>query len=161
MSQARRRAIAQQQGPCENAPGMDEAGRPAYYGNPAGVTHDIEVVQAIYAAFGRRDVEAVVRHLTTDCQLHFEGTGRVLGRERPYHGHAGMREYFADVAQAWEQLELHTDDFRLIPGCVVVIGHVTGRQNGEAIRRASVWTWQLRDGKVSSVRASDMGELEA
>jgi hypothetical protein len=29
------------------------------------------------------------------------------------------------------------------------------------MRRASVWTWQLQDGKVSSVRASDMGELRA
>jgi ketosteroid isomerase-like protein len=140
---------------------MDDDGRPAYYGNPAGVTDDIEVVRAIYAAFGRRDVEGVARHLTADCRLHFEGTGRVLGRERPYLGHAGVREYFADVALAWENLELHTDDFRLIPGCVVVIGHVTGRHGGQAIRRASVWTWQLQDGKVSSVRASDMGELQA
>jgi ketosteroid isomerase-like protein len=139
---------------------MDDAGRPAYYGNPAGVTDDIAVVQAIYAAFGRRDVEGVLRHLTPDCELHFEGTGRVLGRERPYIGHAGLREYFDDVTRAWENLELHADDFRLIPGSVIVIGHVTGRHRGEAIRRASVWTWQLHDGKVSSVRASDMGELQ-
>jgi ketosteroid isomerase-like protein len=138
---------------------MDEAGRPAYYGNPAGVTEDLAVVQAIYAAFGRRDVEGVVRHLTPDCELHFEGTGRVLGRERPYLGHAGAREYFGDVALAWDDLELHTNDFRLIPGSVIVIGHVTGRRHGELVRRASVWTWQLQDGKVSSVRASDMGEL--
>jgi uncharacterized protein len=138
---------------------MDEAGRPAYYGNPAGVTHEIEVVRAVYAAFQRRDVEGVLPYLTPKCELHFEGTGRLLGRERPYIGHAGMREYFADVARAWDNLELHTDDFRLIPGCVIVIGHVTGRRGGERIRRASVWTWQLQDGKVASVRASDMGEL--
>ena len=79
----------------------------------------------------------------------------MLGRARPYFGHAGMREYFSDVARAWENLELHTDDFRLIPGFVIVIGHVTGRHGGVSIRRASVWTWQLRDGKVASVRASD------
>jgi ketosteroid isomerase-like protein len=139
---------------------MDEAGRPANYGTPAGVPDDIEVVRAIYAAFRRRDVEGVLPHLTADCELHFEGTGRLLGRERPYLGHAGMREYFTDVARAWENLVLHTDDFRLIPGCVIVIGHVTGRRDGEPIRRASVWTWQLQDGKVASVRASDMGELQ-
>jgi uncharacterized protein len=138
---------------------MDDDGRPAYYGNPAGVTDDIEVVRAIYAAFGRRDLDGVLRHFTADCELHFEGTGRVLGRERPYHGHGGMREYFTDVGHAWETLELHADDFRMIPGFVIVIGHVTGRRDGETIRRASVWTWQLRAGKVSSVRASDMGAL--
>jgi ketosteroid isomerase-like protein len=138
---------------------MDGAGRPAYYGNPAGVTDDIEVVQAVYGAFRRRDVEGVLRHLAPDCELHLEGTGRVLGREQPYIGHAGLREYFADVDRAWDDLELHTDDFRLIPGFVVVIGHVTGRRDDQPIRRASVWTWQLQEGKVTSVRASDMGEL--
>jgi ketosteroid isomerase-like protein len=141
---------------------MDEAGRPAYYGNPAGITDDVDVVRAVYAAFARRDVEAVLLHLAPDCELHFEGTGRLLGRERPYRGHDGMREYFADVARTWENLELHTDDFRLIPGSVIVIGHVTGLgRNGELVRRASVWTWQIQDGKVASVRASDMGELRA
>ncbi len=138
---------------------MAKAGRPEYYGNPAGVTDDVQVVQEVYAAFARRDVEGVLRRLSPRCELHFGGTGRVLGRERPYLGHAGCREYFTDVERTWENLELHTDDFRLIPGSVIVIGYVTGRHNGEAIRRASVWTWQLQDGKIASVRASDMGEL--
>jgi hypothetical protein len=42
---------------------------------------------------------------------------------------------------------------------VIVIGHVTGRRDGESIRRAAVWTWKLRDGKATMVRASDMGAL--
>ena len=34
--------------------------RPDYYGNPAGVTSDIDVVQAIYAAFAARDLEGAI-----------------------------------------------------------------------------------------------------
>ncbi len=133
--------------------------RPPYYGNPAGITDDIALVRAFYAAFARRDVEAALAFLTPDCELHLEGTARVTGRTEPYVGHDGIRRYFADVARVWEELELHADDFRLIPGSVIVIGHVTGRTGGEAIRRSSVWTWHLRNGKVWKVRASDMGAL--
>jgi ketosteroid isomerase-like protein len=116
-------------------------------------------VRAIYTAFARRDVDGALQHLASDCELHLEVTARLVGQPEPYRGHAGMRQYFADVAQVWEELVLHADDFRLIPGSVIVIGHVTGRRGGEAIRRAAVWTWKLRDGKATMVRASDMGAL--
>jgi ketosteroid isomerase-like protein len=134
-------------------------GRPPYYGNPAGITDDVEVVRAIYAAFARRDIEGALQYLSPDCELHLEGTARLVGRPAPYRGHDGMRQYFADVARVWDELELHAEDFRLIPGSVIVIGHVTGRRDGEPVRRAAVWTWKLRGGKASMVRASDMGAL--
>jgi ketosteroid isomerase-like protein len=134
--------------------------RPPYYGNPAGLTDDVAIVRAFYAAFARRDVEAALEHLSADCELHLEGTARITGRTAPYVGHDGIRRYFADVAEVWQELELHTDDFRLIPGSVIVIGHVTGRAGDELVRRSSVWTWHLRDGKAWKVRASDMGVLE-
>lgn len=134
--------------------------RPPYYGNPAGVTDDIDVVRAIYAAFARRDIDAVLEHLAPDCVLHLAGTARLTGRQDPYRGHEGMRRYFADVERVWEELILHAEDFRLIPGSVIVIGHVTGRREGRPVKRASVWTWQLRDGKATTVRAADMGELD-
>jgi ketosteroid isomerase-like protein len=134
--------------------------RPPYYGNPAGVTDDIAIVRAFYAAFARRDVEAALPFVAPDCELHLEGTARITGRTAPYVGHDGMRQYFADVARVWEELELHADDFRLIPGSVIVIGHVTGlAAGGERVRRSSVWTWHLRDGRLWKVRASDMGVL--
>jgi hypothetical protein len=47
----------------------------------------------------------------------------------------------------------------VIPGSVIVIGHITGCHADEPVRRSSVWMWHLRDGKVWKVRASDMGAL--
>ena len=58
--------------------------RPDHYGNPAGLTQDIAVVRAIYAAFNARDVEAVLPHLAPDCELDLRGTAAVIGREGPY-----------------------------------------------------------------------------
>ena len=131
--------------------------RPDYYGNPAGLTDEIDVVRAIYAAFAARDLERALAFVAPDCEIHLEGTARRVGRELPYRGHDGMRQYFADVERYWDELVLHAEDFRVIPGSVIVMGHVTGVARGEAIRRSAVWTWRVRDGRAVHVRVADMG----
>ena len=133
-------------------------GRPEYYGNPAGLTADIDVVRAIYAAFAARDLEAALAFVAPDCDIHLAGTPRALGRTAPYRGHAGVREYFADVERVWHELTIHADDFRAIPGSVVVMGHVSGRSQDGPVRRVCVWTWRVRDGRAVNVRVADMGD---
>ena len=131
--------------------------RPDYYGNPSGETSDIDVVRAIYAAFAQRDVERALAFLSDDCELHLRGTQDRIGRAEPYRGHDGMREYFADVERTWEDLTLFATDFRAIPGAVIVMGHVEGRIGGEPVKRRSVWTWKVADGKATEVKAADLG----
>ena len=134
-----------------------DVSRPDYYGNPSGVTNDIDVVRAIYAAFAARDLDRAIELLSPDCELHLRGTQDLIGREEPYRGHAGMREYYDDVARTWEELTLFANDFRAIPGAVVVMGHVEGRIDGEPVRRGAVWTWKLHAGKATEVRVADLG----
>jgi ketosteroid isomerase-like protein len=131
--------------------------RPEYYGNPAGLTGDVDTVRAIYAAFAERDVERALEHIDRECEIHLEGTARMTGRTGPYRGHDGMREYFADVGRVWEELTVSADDFRVVPGSVIVLGTVSGQREGEDMRRAAVWTWRLRDGRATFLRVSDMG----
>jgi ketosteroid isomerase-like protein len=135
--------------------------RPEYYGNPAGLTADVEVVRRAYAAFAARDVDGVLALAASDCELHLEGTARSVERSEPYRGHDGVREYFADVARVWDELTLHADDIRAVPGSVIVMGHVEARSDGELRRRAVLWTWKLRDGLASTIRVADMGEIRA
>lgn len=134
-----------------------DVSRPDYYGNPAGVTSDIDVVRGIYAAFAARDIEAATKLLSPDCELHLRGTQNLIGREEPYRGHAGMREYYDDVERTWDELTLFANDFRAIPGAVVVMGHVEGKLNGEPVRRGAVWTWKVQAGKATEVRVADLG----
>jgi ketosteroid isomerase-like protein len=133
--------------------------RPEYYGNPAGLTDDLEVVKSIYAAFARRDLDGALAFLAPDCELHAAGTAAAAGHSSPYRGHDGVRAYFADVAAVWEELVLHAEDFRVVPGSVIVIGHVSARRDGQPLYRSIVWTWRLRNGLATSVRVSDMGPL--
>jgi ketosteroid isomerase-like protein len=131
--------------------------RPDYYGNPAGRTQDIEVVRAIYDAFNARDVEAALPFVSEDCELDLKGTAAVIGRPDPYRGHDGLREYFADVARAWEELTIHAEDFRAIPGSVIVMGHVEARREGERAGRRAVWTWKVSAGRATHVPVADIG----
>jgi ketosteroid isomerase-like protein len=133
--------------------------RPDYYGNPAGLVDEIETVRGLYEAFERRDLDAMTAALSEDAELHFEGTARLAGRTEPYRGHDGLREYFADVARLWEELVLHAADYRAVPGSVIVMGHITGRRQGLEVRRASVWTWKVIDGRATSVKAADLGDM--
>ena len=132
--------------------------RPPYYGNPAGVTTDLAVVRAIYAAFERRDLERALAHFADDCELHLEGTAALVGRAEPYRGISGVRQYFADVGRVWDELTVHADDFRAVPGSVIVMGYVEGRQGDRLVARSTVWTWRLRGLRVVTLRVSDVGE---
>ena len=134
--------------------------RPEYYGNPAGLTADVAIVRRGYAAFAARDIDGVLELAAPDCELHLDGTARNAAHTGPYRGHDGVREYFADVASVWDELTLHADDIRAVPGSVVVMGHVDARRGETLLRRSVLWTWKLRDGLATSIRVADMGERQ-
>jgi ketosteroid isomerase-like protein len=133
--------------------------RPDYYGNPAGLSEEIEVVKGIYDAFAERDLDRMADLLSTDCVLQFEGTAKLVGRREPYIGHQGLQDYLQDVERVWDELVLHAHDFRAVPGSVIVMGHITGQRQGLDVRRASVWTWKVAHGRATSVKAADLGEM--
>jgi len=130
---------------------------PEHYGNPAGLTEDVDAVRAIYRAFAARDLDQALPYVAEECEIVVEATARLAGRSEPYRGHAGLRAYFADVEAAWEQLSLEVADLRVLPGAVIVMGHVSGLRHGQRIRRTVVWTWRLRGGRATSVRVADLG----
>lgn len=130
------------------------------YGTPGRVDAEVATVRAIYDAFARRDLEGMLDYVADDCELHVPGTAREVGRDGPYRGPAGVREYFADAERVWAELRLHADDIRAAANGVAVFGHVEGVRADEPVRRRVLWVWQLRDGKAVHVRANDLGPLE-
>jgi len=123
------------------------------------VEREVATVRAIYEAFGRRDIEAMLVHVAEDCELDVPQTAGLAGRSEPYRGPDGLRQYFADAALVWTELTLYADDIRAAADGVVVFGHVEAKHDGESVRRRVVWTWQLRDGKAVRVSANDVGEM--
>jgi ketosteroid isomerase-like protein len=117
------------------------------------------VVRALYAAFAARDLDAALPLIAPDAELHVDGTAQRAGREGPYRGPDGVRTYFDDAERVWDDLRLFAHDFRVVPGFVVVMGHVSFIREGQPVQRAVVWTWRLRNGLATYMRVADMGEL--
>jgi ketosteroid isomerase-like protein len=118
---------------------------------------DAEVVLAVFDAFARRDRSAMAELFTDDAEVVLEGTAQLVGRDQPYRGRDGILRYFEDVESAWEVLELHPESVRSVQGSVVVFGTVRGRAQGRDVELRALWTWQLRGGRVISLRANALG----
>ena len=70
---------------------------------------------------------------------------------RRYRGHAGIREYFEDVASAWAEwrVEVH----RIVPGAngrvaIVMSMHVRGKESGLILSERTDHIWTLKDDKL-------------
>lgn len=106
-----------------------------------------DIVRAVFAAFSRRDIDSLLA--ITDPDIVFvPPTGRLVGRDEPYRGHAGLRSYFADVARLWEELRSEPDEYIEIDDRVLCTGRVYAWGVGRVIDAPAGWVWRLRDGLV-------------
>ena len=111
------------------------------------IATDIEVVKAMFAAFAARDLETVLT--LADPDIEFTAvTGEHAGRTDPYRGHEGLRAYFRDVAEVWEELRLTPREFRAAGDLVLVTGKVSARSRVRTVSGSTGWIWKVRDGKV-------------
>jgi ketosteroid isomerase-like protein len=68
-----------------------------------------------------------------------------------YHGHDGIRKYFADISSAWEEwrVEVHgvttAQDGRVV---IVMTMHCRGRESGTALAERTGHIWTLRNGRL-------------
>lgn len=116
------------------------------------------IVRAMYDAFSRDDVEAALVHIAEDIEVMPVTAGRA-GRDTPYTGHEGVRQFFSDARTVWTSLGVHADDVRSASGGVVVFGYLDGVPKGstEHERIDVIWFWRLRDGLAVSMRVNVLG----
>jgi ketosteroid isomerase-like protein len=79
-------------------------------------------------------------------EIEFMSVLAVSGRR--YRGHAGIREYFDDVASAWAEwrVEVH----QIVPGAdgrvaIVMSMHVRGKESGLFLSERTDHIWTLKD----------------
>jgi len=114
---------------------------------------NIELVQEVYAAFNRRDLEAALAISHPDVEF-FAPTAEMANEGEPYRGHAGMRKYYEDVQNVWLELEVLPKEYREVDDAtVLVFGRVYGRGEGGYIQDSPAqWVLRIRDGLVWSIR---------
>jgi ketosteroid isomerase-like protein len=107
-----------------------------------------DLVERLYDAFNRRDVETVVSLAHPDVEFR-PVTAEFAGRQGPYTGHDGLRLYFQDVAAVWEELLVTPQRVRARDDVILVTGRVYARGRRHGIRdMPAVWVWRLEEGRL-------------
>jgi ketosteroid isomerase-like protein len=117
---------------------------------------DIEIVRRLYECFAARDNETPFRFYAEDVVWDARGA-QILGLEDVYHGHDGIRRFWRQWLDAWEEIEFEIEDPVEEDGRVRVRVHQRNLGRGTGI-----WIdqddydhfWTLSDEKVTKVEFS-------
>jgi ketosteroid isomerase-like protein len=117
-------------------------------------------LERFYDAFNARDEPRILAEIHPE--IEFESRFAQAGGTT-YRGHAGVRGWLADLAQAWEYIdvELHATFER--DGCTVALItlHGKGRASGIELHEPAVHELSWRDGKLASLRYAERTEAGA
>jgi PAS domain S-box-containing protein len=112
----------------------------------------VSVVRRAFAGFAGRDIDTLLELCDPDIVLRpHSSTTELTGRQAPYRGYAGLRDYARDISRVWKTLELTPTAFRAAGNSVIVFGRANSRSGTETNTVYVLWVWELRDGVVTSV----------
>ena len=82
-----------------------------------------------------------------DGELHSAIIGGAEGRV--YRGHDGLRQWFADSMESFEELRTELIEFRDLGDRIVAFGHIhpRGRECGLELDTETGWVFTVRKGK--------------
>jgi ketosteroid isomerase-like protein len=108
----------------------------------------MELVEQLYEAFNRRDPAGIIAICDEEMGFFPYETAGAVGREAPYVGPEGLREYLADIASVWEELLVTPSEVERAGEQLLVRGRVYVRSRELGIRdMPAAWIWVVRDGR--------------
>ncbi|MEQ1764508.1 MAG: nuclear transport factor 2 family protein [Pyrinomonadaceae bacterium] len=112
---------------------------------------NIELIERIYDAFGKRSYEEVMANFSEDFEWNAADSSPLADRS-PYHGISEIREgVFDRIAAGFERLEVVPDEMFAAEGeRVIVLGYYHGRFRGgeEDFRTQVAHIWTVSGGKA-------------
>jgi hypothetical protein len=110
---------------------------------------NVESVTAIYEAFGRGDIPAVLSLIDPQAELRFEGPSAIPWTGT-FHGPGGWAKFFEALGANVAGLVVTMEPFAAQGDHVVAAGRYQGRvrRTGRQIDSPLVHLWTLRDGRV-------------
>jgi ketosteroid isomerase-like protein len=106
------------------------------------------LLERLYDCFNLRDEEGITSVCDEEMEFFPVVTAEAVGREAPYIGPTGLREYMDDVAQVWEELQITPGRLERRGAILLVHGRVYARSRELGIRDVpAAWIWEVRDGR--------------
>jgi ketosteroid isomerase-like protein len=117
-------------------------------------SENVEIVRRMYDCFRRRDNETPFSIYAEDVVWDARGA-QIPGLGHIYHGHEGVRTFWRQWLEAWDEIEFETDEpVELDDGRVQVLVRQRNRGHGTGIwidQDPYEHFWTLVDGKVKRV----------
>ncbi len=111
-------------------------------------------MRGLYQCFKRRDNETPFEYYSEDIVWDARGA-HILGLDEVYRGHDGVRRFWRQWLDAWQEIEFEASEPEELPDGRIRV-HVRQRNLG---REAGVWIdqrpylhfWTIDEGKVTKV----------
>ena len=112
----------------------------------------VELLRRLYEAWNRRDIDGGIAMLHPEVEIHT--SGHFPGLAPLYTGCEEARQFYDDLAGAWERLDLVPSEFHdLGGGRVLSLHHFRGvGRGGITAERESAQIVGVEDGFVRSMR---------
>ena len=112
---------------------------------------NVELSDRVTDAFNRHDPEAMVALFDPKCEWLPAIEAEVEGEPVVYLGHDGLRQYFKDVAESFEEYRFDVSECRDLGTRVLLLGRLSARGRGSGVELASdlAALFHVRDGKVT------------
>ncbi len=113
---------------------------------------NVEIVRHLYDAVAAGDAEAVIAFYDPKVVYDFSRSPNPL-LQAVYRGHEGLRAFFREWSEAWEEVEDNCEE--LIEAGDQVISVVTtrgrGRVSGVEVEQTHHGVWTIHSGKIVNV----------
>ena len=105
----------------------------------------VEGFRKAIAGYNRRDIGPMLEITHPEAEW-YPFTAAVEGDEA-YHGHEGIRRWWANVEASFEELEASVDDVRDLGDRMLALGHLRARfRSGVTLETEIAWLIRYRDG---------------
>ena len=122
---------------------------------------DDVVIRTLFATFGTRDIETALSLVDERIEFWPKIIMALAGREEPYRGHEGIRQYFADLAVIFDEVVIEVQRVRTVSGGAAVFGTTRGRPAGQGPIEVPLMVFaRLEAGRVVHARSiASMDEI--
>jgi ketosteroid isomerase-like protein len=100
-----------------------------------------DLVRRAFAAWNRGDIEGWLGEMHPEIQAWGGVAGLAEGRE--FHGLEGMRRWWADFHDAFDEVRLYADEVRDLGERVLVLGRIFYRGKASGIEQERPWGWAI------------------
>ncbi len=121
---------------------------------------NVEIVNDLYAAFGRGDIEHIISRLRDDVRW-FSHVDAIVPTSGDWSGKEKVSGFFKTLAEYTEVRSFTPREVVAQGDTVVSMGSISGRvkASGKTLLSNWVFIWKLRDGKVASYEQFHDGRL--